>query len=88
MSDFEILSAGPSTPPLSTHLGGGNIYARVAEEYISLLQELQTSSETLNLPKIVICGNQSCGKSSVVEGLTGVPLPRYALYIREYDPVS
>lgn len=30
----------------------------------------------LSLPQIVVCGDQSSGKSSVLEGLTEIPFPR------------
>lgn len=30
----------------------------------------------INLPQIVVCGDQSAGKSSILEGLTGLPFPR------------
>ena len=32
--------------------------------------------ELVNLPQIVVVGDQSCGKSSVLEGLIKKPLPR------------
>lgn len=31
----------------------------------------------LSLPQIVVCGDQSSGKSSVLEALTEIPFPRY-----------
>lgn len=33
----------------------------------------------LSLPQIVVCGDQSSGKSSVLEALTEIPFPRSVL---------
>ena len=37
---------------------------------------LQGLSEFIFLPQIVVCGDQSSGKSSVLEAISGVPFPR------------
>ena len=37
---------------------------------------LQGISEFIFLPQIVVCGDQSSGKSSVLEAISGVPFPR------------
>ncbi|KAK1808515.1 hypothetical protein LTR12_017127 [Friedmanniomyces endolithicus] len=36
-------------------------------------------SENIDLPQLVVCGAQSAGKSSVLEGITGIPFPREAI---------
>ena len=52
-----------------------------SSEQQSLLDEidslrLQGISEFVFLPQIVVCGDQSSGKSSVLEAISGVPFPR------------
>ncbi|CAG8699061.1 641_t:CDS:2, partial [Acaulospora colombiana] len=53
-------------------------YAKKASKYIEILNQLRRIGAhfTVNLPTIVFCGNQSAGKSSLLEAISGVALPR------------
>ena len=67
----------PALGDAGSHFGSSK-YGRVSANIIDLgnqLRELGVSSE-IKLPTIVMAGNQSSGKSSVVEAIAGIPLPR------------
>ncbi|KAI8923099.1 P-loop containing nucleoside triphosphate hydrolase protein [Entophlyctis helioformis] len=57
-------------------LAGGS-YARRARKLVQLVNTLRSSGAhlDLDLATIAICGNQSVGKSSVVEAICGIKLP-------------
>ncbi len=44
-------------------------------EIFERLKELNAKSEA-ELPRIVVCGHQSSGKSTVLKALTSIPFPR------------
>ncbi|KAK0886917.1 hypothetical protein LTR02_017711 [Friedmanniomyces endolithicus] len=44
-------------------------------EQISSLRACGMSNR-IDLPQLAVCGDQSCGKSSTLEGLTNIPFPR------------
>ncbi|CAI2165758.1 22_t:CDS:2 [Funneliformis geosporum] len=53
-------------------------YARNASKYIEILNKLRRmgAQSAVDLPTVVFCGNQSAGKSSLLEAISGVQLPR------------
>ncbi|CAG8741669.1 16996_t:CDS:2, partial [Dentiscutata erythropus] len=53
-------------------------YAKKASSYVNIINELRRigADFAVDLPRIVFCGNQSAGKSSLIEAISGVKLPR------------
>ncbi|KAH8696927.1 P-loop containing nucleoside triphosphate hydrolase protein [Phaeosphaeriaceae sp. PMI808] len=53
---------------------------RTAEQIqlLDLVDSLRAQglSEFTTLPQLIVCGDQSCGKSSLLEAISGVPFPR------------
>ncbi|TFK24431.1 P-loop containing nucleoside triphosphate hydrolase protein [Coprinopsis marcescibilis] len=72
-------SASPtqSNDRLSDDISGSS-YAARARRLIALTNDLKAlgANHFLDVPRIVFIGNQSAGKSSVVEGVTGINVPR------------
>ncbi|CAB4416615.1 unnamed protein product [Rhizophagus irregularis] len=66
MSDFLPLTIGDSS------------YAKNAVKYIEILNKLRRmgAQSAVDLPTVVFCGNQSAGKSSLLEAISGIQLPR------------
>ncbi|RIA95861.1 P-loop containing nucleoside triphosphate hydrolase protein [Glomus cerebriforme] len=57
---------------------GESSYAKNAVKYIEILNKLRSigAQSTIDLPTVVFCGNQSAGKSSLLEAISGIQLPR------------
>ncbi|RHZ78949.1 hypothetical protein Glove_153g30 [Diversispora epigaea] len=53
-------------------------YAKKASQYINILNDLRRigAHSAVDLPTVVFCGNQSAGKSSLLEAISNVQLPR------------
>eukprot|EP00775_Hariotina_reticulata_P010753 gene10753-10909_t len=56
------------------------LYREKAHKLVALVNQLRDAGAqySLDLPGMVVCGNQSAGKSSLLERLCGVKLPRAA----------
>jgi hypothetical protein len=53
-------------------------YQQLASKLVNMVNMMRAAGAqfTLDLPTVVVCGNQSAGKSSLVEGIINIPLPR------------
>lgn len=66
MSDFLPLTIGDSS------------YAKNAVKYIEILNKLRRmgAQSAVDLPTVVFCGNQSAGKSSLLEAISGIQVKK------------
>ena len=58
--------------------GGFGLQTETSVRRMTLISDLRRRGvgDHINLPQLVVSGDQSTGKSSVLEGLTGLPFPR------------
>jgi len=62
-----------------TNLLGESSYAKSAVKYIEILNKLRRmgAQSTVDLPTVVFCGNQSAGKSSLLEAISGIQVKTF-----------
>lgn len=66
--------------PNTSSLDG--LHSKDQRNFMDLVDRLRRAglSSILQLPQIVVCGDQSSGKSSVLEAITEIPFPRKGMY--------
>lgn len=71
----------PSSDVVETADGGLKILGRGVRKLVQAVQDLRhlgVEDLVLPLPKICVVGDQSAGKSSLIEGISGIKVPRHA----------
>jgi hypothetical protein len=78
MDSYDIVDSPERDGPIMTTASIEALQSAEQRELMDLVDRLRRAglSTFLQLPQIVVCGDQSSGKSSVLEAITEIPFPR------------
>ncbi|TGZ77870.1 dynamin family protein [Ascodesmis nigricans] len=79
-SDSSDAAARPPTQLVFGSTGLSSLQQEVQQNLMDEIDRLRSAgvNEFVSLPQLVVCGDQSSGKSSVLEAITEIPFPRRA----------
>ncbi|KAL8797763.1 MAG: hypothetical protein Q9195_000115 [Heterodermia aff. obscurata] len=89
-SQNSTATVGPSSPPAASFGASQGLEAlgRGVKELVQAIQDLRqlgVEDFVISLPKIVVVGDQSTGKSSLIEGISEIKVPRkHGVCTRKY----